>query len=125
MDPAVEFAGRTAGSSNSDSSNPQPRSSDSDSGGVLGPQHIPLNPASAAAAGSSLTGSSSSSWGLGVRSVSWWGSRVLAVSGANGSVALVRLPGSVNVLGAAPAKFTSGGVLRACLCVDITYIDLQ
>jgi hypothetical protein len=34
---------------------------------------------------------------------------VLAVAAADGSVSLVRLPESVNILGAAPARFAAGG----------------
>jgi hypothetical protein len=50
----------------------------------------------------------------GNRSVAWWGPRVLAVAAADGSVALARLPGIVNILGAAPARFAAGEHL---LCV--------
>eukprot|EP00775_Hariotina_reticulata_P009597 gene9597-9760_t len=51
--------------------------------------------------------------GPGNRAVSWWGPRVLAVAAGDGSVSLARLPGSVNILGAAPAKFTPGDPLSA------------
>jgi hypothetical protein len=40
--------------------------------------------------------------------VAWWGPRVLAVAAADGSVSLVRLPESVNILGAAPIRFAAG-----------------
>jgi hypothetical protein len=56
----------------------------------------------------------------GNRSVAWWGPRVLAVAAADGSVALARLPGSVNILGAAPARFAPGEQLqpggKLCWC---------
>lgn len=128
VDPAADFAGRTAGGSSSGSIPGSSSSADGSSipgfssSGLLGPKAVPLNPASSAAS-SSMTGSSnSSSWGLGHRSVCWWGPRVLALAGGDGSVCLVRLPGSVNVLGAAPARFTPGGLIAQVVINASVYV---
>jgi hypothetical protein len=47
---------------------------------------------------------------------------VLAVAAADGSVALARLPGSVNILGAAPARFAPGELVLQCNGLQDTHI---
>ncbi|WIA15951.1 hypothetical protein OEZ85_012693 [Tetradesmus obliquus] len=114
-DPAADFAGRAAAAATSSSSSGS-SILDASTAGLLGPKSVPLTPAftSAAAAGSGSGSASGSASGAaaaavpGNRSVAWWGPRVLAVAAADGRVALARLPGSVNVLGAAPARFAPG-----------------
>jgi hypothetical protein len=127
-DPTHQFAGRSAaaaaaadtgGSNSSTAPEPLPR-------GLLGPQLVPLNPSNTpkpylgsgtggpgvhtagVTGGPGPLGDAGVTSGPGNRSVSWWGPRVLAVAGSDGSVSLARLPGSVNILGAAPAKFAPG-----------------
>lgn len=108
VDPASGFAGRAAATTHSTSSSsstatsahtisPRERSSTS-----LKPRHIPLTPYTTSAAGGLARSSSCK------RSVAWWGPRVLAVAEADGSVSLVRLPESVNILGASPIRFAPG-----------------
>jgi hypothetical protein len=106
VDPASGFAGRSATSHTSSSTSssssstvisPRERSSTG-----LKPKHIPLTPFATDASGSASRSSACN------RAVAWWGPRVLAVAAADGSVSLVRLPESVNILGAAPIHFAAG-----------------
>jgi hypothetical protein len=117
VDPASGFAGRSATSHTSSSStsssssgatmiSPRERSSTG-----LKPKHIPLTPLTTDASGSANRSSACN------RAVAWWGPRVLAVAAADGSVSLVRLPESVNILGAAPIRFAAGEYcLTHCYC---------
>lgn len=119
VDPASGFAGRSAGShTSSATSSGAPGSSATslsprEHGGTgLKPKHIPLTPYVTDASGSLVRSSGCN------RSVAWWGPRVLAVAAADGSVSLVRLPESVNILGAAPIRFAAGESL--CTVLQVT-----
>lgn len=138
VEPAVSFAGRSAAghsgsgsggsfsSSSSTSFNAHSAGSSTGSSGsvIMRPKVIDLTPGAAAAGGAAVAaaaaaaaadgGSDGSSGGnrAANRSVAWWGPSVLAVAASDGSVSLVRLPGSVNILGAAPARFAPG----VCSC---------
>jgi hypothetical protein len=78
----------------------------------LKPKHVQLTPFVTDPGGSVLRSGSCN------RAVAWWGPRVLAVSAADGRVSLVRLPESVNILGASPIRFAAGeGDVPPNLCV--------
>lgn len=101
VDPTTGFAGRPAASSTAHlSSGHSPR--DRAGGSGVKPKHTPLT-AFRIDAGGRLRCSSSC-----IRAVAWWAPRTLAVAEADGKVSLVRLPESVNILGAAPARFAAG-----------------
>lgn len=127
VDPAADFAGRTAGGSSS--------STALEGSGLLGPKPVQLTPAfssptaAAGFVGGATTGGGGDIHGggtaaaVGNRAVAWWGPRVLAVAAADGAVALARLPGSVNILGAAPVRFAPGepGVNTALCSVQVQW----
>lgn len=95
----------------------QGAAAESSTAATLRPLPVPLMPAHM------HTGCMTAS-AAGITCVSWWGPNVLAIATGDGRTSLVRVPGSVNILGAAPPRCMPGcRVAAACSgsssgCVD-------